>query len=280
MMGLVLVCSDAYLITGNTTYSENLRKVLRTWFLDSKTRMNPDLNYSQVKRGINGNVDNRSGLIDFFELWRVYEAVTALNRSIYWSKSDNTTIREWFEKLLIYYKTSLQGKMAIKTKNNHRVYYNLNVVAMAHFLRKTDVVRQYLLDLIYEMGNQILADGTIPYEARRASSFDYYVFCLEGYLVAAQFAKNMNYDTNIFKLEASSKGSIKKTIDLLIYYGVTKKVQMPGTNVDPIDPKLLIPSLIIAGINIDPTYLEIANSIEGFEAAYSYYIVTGNVKLS
>jgi hypothetical protein len=280
MIDLVLVCSNAYMITGNTTFSDNLSKVLRAWFLDSETSMNPDLKFSQVKRGINGNVDIGSGLIDFFELWRVYEAVSVLNRSPSWNDSFDSALRKWFEKLLIYYRTTPQGLMASRTKNNHRVYYDLNVVAMANFLGKTEVMRQYMLDIIYEMGNQIMSDGTMPHEAGRASSYDYYVYCLEGFLVAAQFAKNMNYGTDIFLLEASSKGSIKKTLDLLIDYGVTKKQVMPGSNVDPIKPELLLPSLIIAGHNIDRIYLDIAKSITGFDAAYAYYTVSGNVKMS
>ncbi len=80
---------------------------------------------------------------------------------------------------------------------------------------------------------QILSNGTVPYEAGRASSFDYYTYCTEAYLVTALFAKNLNYSVNLFNYVSPNGGSIKKIIDLLIKYSVTKELTMLGSTLIP-----------------------------------------------
>ena len=52
----------AYFFTANEDYAEHATKILRTWFLNPETKMNPNLNFAQA---VKGKSDGRSwGLID------------------------------------------------------------------------------------------------------------------------------------------------------------------------------------------------------------------------
>src|SRR5688572_22934036 len=53
MCELVYTLSLAYYFSGNEVYAEHAAKLLKTWFLDPATRMNPNLNYAQAIKGEN-----------------------------------------------------------------------------------------------------------------------------------------------------------------------------------------------------------------------------------
>ena len=58
----------AYYFTRDERYAKHAAKLLKTWFLDKRTRMNPHLDYAQAIRGITpgrgiGHLDDRGGIL-------------------------------------------------------------------------------------------------------------------------------------------------------------------------------------------------------------------------
>ena len=49
-------------LTGNATQAQRAAMLVRVWFLDEKSRMNPNLNYAQAIPGANNGTDG--GIID------------------------------------------------------------------------------------------------------------------------------------------------------------------------------------------------------------------------
>ena len=54
--------SHAYYFSGNEVYAQKGTELLKVWFLNSETRMNPHMNYAQSVPGINKK--RRSGILD------------------------------------------------------------------------------------------------------------------------------------------------------------------------------------------------------------------------
>jgi hypothetical protein len=75
-------------------YSKRAVEVLRVWFLDPETRMNPNLNYAQA-------IPNRSpgrnfGIIDT-HIWAAwFDFLQILSGSGYWPEKDQDKLRLWF----------------------------------------------------------------------------------------------------------------------------------------------------------------------------------------
>ena len=65
----------AYFFTGNEAYAKHSANLIRTWFLDEKTRQNPNLNFSQGIPGINKG--RGIGLIETRELYRIIDSAAA-----------------------------------------------------------------------------------------------------------------------------------------------------------------------------------------------------------
>lgn len=65
----------AYALTGEGKYADKVADLLRTWFLEDETRMNPNLNHAQCRPGHNDG--SKSGVLDGRVLIRALEALPA-----------------------------------------------------------------------------------------------------------------------------------------------------------------------------------------------------------
>ena len=59
----VLYNSLAWHIAGSDTYATRVSQWIDTWFLNSTTKMNPNLNYAQMQGGPNGQVGTHTGIL-------------------------------------------------------------------------------------------------------------------------------------------------------------------------------------------------------------------------
>ena len=93
-------------------YLERAAFLLRVFFLDPKTRMNPNMNYAQ---GVPGRFDGGvGGTVDFGRLWMLLDAVrlieTSPTETSPWTKSDRDGFRTWLTAML-------EGGWALQTVN-------------------------------------------------------------------------------------------------------------------------------------------------------------------
>jgi len=94
-----------YYLTGNREYAGRAVLLLRTWFLDPATRMNPNLNYAQAVLGLN---EGRGiGLIEMRGLPRVLDAITVLSGSASLTQADRDGLHSGFQIISNRYKTVL-----------------------------------------------------------------------------------------------------------------------------------------------------------------------------
>src|SRR4029078_946042 len=100
--------SMAYYFTGEEKYATKAASLMRAWFFDEKTRMNPNMKYAQFRPGYD---DLRpAGIIDSKRLRAVVNAYGWLQGSKSWSADDSSKLKAWFRELLNYIQTSEQGR--------------------------------------------------------------------------------------------------------------------------------------------------------------------------
>jgi hypothetical protein len=211
----------AYYLTGDERYAAHATKLLRVWFLDTATRMNPNLNYAQFIRGVN---DGRGiGIIDSVALLQVVDGIGMIQGSPAWTKVDHFGVTSWFRDYLQWLRTSKNGKDEAAAANNHGTWYDAQVATFALFVGEDDaVVKKFLEESkTKRIARQIEPDGRQPLELRRTKAFDYSQTNLRGLFALATLGDRVGVD--LWRYESADGRSIRKALDWLIPFATGEK---------------------------------------------------------
>ena len=73
-------------------------KLLRAWFLDAETRMNPHLRFTQIRPGVHSGTG--SGIIDTTSLVFLADAISHLPFNDDWTSQHLAGVKDWFAQYL------------------------------------------------------------------------------------------------------------------------------------------------------------------------------------
>ncbi|MFW6334408.1 MAG: alginate lyase family protein [Desulfosalsimonas sp.] len=177
-----LVLALAWDHFGEPRFAEHAAFLVRTWFLEPETAMNPSLNYAQVCPGHNNDLGSNYGIIEMKDLYYFLDAVRLLQNSGTLSSDEHSRLRQWLSRYLDWLLTSPQGQKERASANNHGVYYDLQVASVAAFLGETLVLRDTLRDSRFRILQHFNADGTQPAEMKRTMTAHYCCFNLQGWI--------------------------------------------------------------------------------------------------
>jgi Alginate lyase len=218
---LASVCSNvptlalAYYFTGDGKYAIKAAEILRVFFLDPATRMNPNLNYGQ---GIPGKVNGRSaGLITARGFVPLMDAPGLLAGSKAWTSADQDAMTAWLNQYFTWLTTSRIGLGEFHAKNNHGSFYDCQAAAIALFLGRTNFARNLILEArTNRIARQIEPDGRQPFELRRTKSFSYSTFNLRALMELASIGQNLGID--LWHYHAPDGGGIYQALAFLAPY--------------------------------------------------------------
>ena len=249
MSDAVETLSLAYFLSDDEAYARHAALLLRTWFLDSATRMNPNLKYGQAIPGV--TVGRGIGLIDTRSLAQVVDAVGLLRKSPTWTRADDAGMRAWANDFLTWMRTSPLGHDEENTKNNHGTWFDVQSASLALFAGDTAAARAAVSEARDRMARQILPDGRQPEELRRTRSLSYSVFNADAYTRLAELARFVGVD--LWHYRSPSGGAIRDALLYLApYAGAGTK--WPGQQITPVEPREFLGSLRRADAALaDPT---------------------------
>jgi hypothetical protein len=213
MINAVRNLSLGWFFSGNEEYAEKAAELLRVWFLDPETLMNPHLNYGQ---SIPGRTEGRFiGIIDGRSFAELVDAIALLETSGSLTEEEITGLRNWFEKYFTWLTTSEFGKEEDDYKNNHSVAYDVQACGIAYFLGREDYVRQKVGEVPQRrIDPMIEADGSQPHELIRTKAYGYSVSNLRNFFDTGELGLKVGVD--IFSYTNPKGGSLKKALDYLI----------------------------------------------------------------
>jgi hypothetical protein len=183
----------AYYFTDDARYARHAAHLLRAWFLDDATRMNPNMDFAQAVPG--RETGRAEGIIDTSRLQRVIEAVGLIGPSGAIAPADQQGLERWFSDYVDWMRTSRNGREEDQAGNNHSIWYDAQISQFALFARRPDVTetvaRAFAARRIVP---QFAANGSLPRELTRTRSLHYSVFALIAAYDVADMARCVGVD--------------------------------------------------------------------------------------
>lgn len=246
----------AYRLTGEDRYARKAAELLRAFFLDSKTRMNPHLKYAQA---IPGRTAGRgTGIIDTLHLAEVAIAVRAMQRSPELPPTDLAGLRQWFGDYLDWMLTSKNGQEEANAGNNHSVAFWLQVAAFARLTgdeaRLAQCRKQFQEVFVVK---QMALDGSFPAELRRTKPYGYSIFQLDNMATLCQMLSTPQL--NLWSYTLPDGRGIRKAMEYLYPYLADKSKWPKQPDIQAWDGwPARQPCLLFAGLGLgEQSYLDL-----------------------
>jgi len=205
----------AYRYTGEEKYAAKASELLKVWFLNPDTRMNPNMKYAQ---GIPGVCEGRgTGIIDLsLRLPYMYDFVTMLRSSKSWTKEDDKAFKSWVKDFNGWLTTSEYGIFECNQKNNHGTNYDVLVIASYLFIGEKENAAEFAGKWSFDRFDQIAADGSQPRELERTSGWSYVMNNTRALLNLAAAAQKAGVD--YWTYTNPDGANLQKAIDWIAPY--------------------------------------------------------------
>lgn len=211
----VAALGAAYKITGDDRYAGKAAELLRVFFLDPQTRMNPNLQYAQAIPGVTAG--RGIGIIDTLHLAEVPMAVLAMEHSKAFSPEVLAGTRQWFRDYAEWMTTSKNGNEEANAGNNHAVAFWLQVAAFSQLTgdetKLTECRRRFKEVFV---AKQMTNDGSFPQELRRTKPYGYSIFQLDNMTTLCQLLST--HTNNLWSFELPDGRGIRKAVEFLYPY--------------------------------------------------------------
>ena len=215
MMESVRILSLAWYFSGENKYADRAAYLLKVWFIDPETKMNPHLEYAQSIPGITSG--RGIGIIDVRGIYSLVDAITLLESSGTIDASDLKQTKMWFSDIFVWLTTSKNGKDEDDYKNNHSVAYDVIVSSIARFLDNDEYAARKISEMpARRIDPMIESDGRQPEELIRTNAFGYSSGNLRNFFDAGETGLKVGVD--IFTYTNPEGGSLRKALDFLTGY--------------------------------------------------------------
>lgn len=209
----------AYYLTGDEAYAARSAFLLKTWFLNPSTRMNPNLNDAQ---GVPGRISGRGeGVLDARYIPKILDGITLIKGSPALTADDRRGLHEWFEEYFRWLQVSKNARDEARAKNNHGSWYDEQLAGIALFLGHRGLARRIAVRAEVRIAHQITPDGKQPLELARTKSFSYSAFNLDALTRLALETQSLGI--NLWGFQSKDGASLRVALDYLLPYATGER---------------------------------------------------------
>ncbi len=201
----------AYYFSEDEKYARHAGKLIKVWFLDSATAMNPNLNFGQAIKGV--NTGRAEGLIEARHFIFLLDGMALIKNSESFKEGKQKKLKKWMTAFLNWMETSKIGIDERDAKNNHGVWFDATALALANFTGDTQLAGKIVKRAADRLDAQMDDKGYFPLELTRTTSLHYTAFILDAFTIIAQLSENT--DTDFWKLQSKSTKSLEKGYEAL-----------------------------------------------------------------
>lgn len=211
MVDRVTSLVPAWYFTGDERYAESAVEQLRAWFLDPVTKMNPNVQFGQKRRGHNYN--SPSGVLEAWRMRWVIDCAILLESFQGWTEKDANALRSWFSQFATWMVESPTGIEESMQPNNHGTWYNAQLILYALYGENYDLARKQLNGMPARIFSQVFIDGRQPQELIRTRSLNYSIYNARALITVARLGRHLDYDLFVYR---SLEGrSIRLAVDYM-----------------------------------------------------------------
>ena len=201
----------AWYFTDDKRYAESAVEQLRAWFLNPETKMNPNVQFGQKRRGHNYN--SPSGVLEAWRMRWVIDCAILLESFPGWTEEDANALRSWFSQFATWMVESPTGIEESMQPNNHGSWYNAQLILYALYGENFDLARKQLDDMPARIFSQVFIDGRQPQELIRTRSLNYSIYNARALITVARLGRHLDY--NLFAYRSLEGRSIELALDYM-----------------------------------------------------------------
>ncbi len=205
-------------------YSKKAEELLVVWFINEKTKMNPNGEFAQ---GIPGICHGHGiGLIEYIWFVNVMDSVAILEAIGGIMEEVAEKIRMWFTDLANWMLTSENGIEEDYHHNNHGAWFDVQILAMARFTNRKNLATKICINALDNRHRKhIRPDGSMPYELERTRGIHYSIYGIKALLKIGIMAKLCG-DERYIADESDGPALLKRAIDYIVPYA-TRRLPFP-----------------------------------------------------
>ena len=203
-----------YFLSEEPRYAEKAIEMVKTWFLDESTKMNPHMCFAGHVPGV---VNGRSfGLTDVKAICFILDAIGFLRSHPHWSNSVDRQMHAWVSAYLEWLLNSKFGRRERQAANNHGTWYDVQVLSCALFVEESSAVQQISESVRARIASQFTQEGAQPEEMARTRPLQYCMMNLRGFFELATMLDGAGDD--VWSYSTSDEKSLRRASEWLLPY--------------------------------------------------------------
>lgn len=222
------ICALGWRATGEQAYASHGAALIRRWFIDPETRMNPHLRFAQARMGRSENEGSRTGIVEMRDLCLLLDAARLLERAGTLSDADRDSFRNWLRAYLEWLHNSPHGMVECRSGNNHGTYFDLQTAAIGAYLGDAAALTATFRRARVRINMQFDPDGSQPEELRRFCSLHYCCFNLQGWINLAAIAARCGED--LWRHQSATGSSLARGLSWLIGFSARRDWPYPQSD--------------------------------------------------
>jgi hypothetical protein len=211
----VSVLGLAYYYSGDARYADKAAALIRIWFLDPATAMNPNARFAQAVPGLEEG--RAEGILDTNAFQPVIDAIGLIGPSGAITPDEQGKLEAWFGRYVDWMLASPTGHEENAATNNHGIWFDSQITQYALFARRPEIARA-VVDAFpaKRIAAQFDPSGKLPAELTRTRSFHYSIYALMPAYDVAEMAGCLGVD--LWNWHDADGRGLRKATDFLAGY--------------------------------------------------------------
>jgi hypothetical protein len=190
----------AFLISQDRRYAARLGEIVTAWFIDTRTRVNPNVSFGQAVPG--RSKGRAEGIIEWGGVSNLVSTAQLLKQGERWPSASQAALDQWLRDYLIWLRTSAIGQDAENRKNNHGSWYDHTTIGLMIYLGDEAGARTKAQTAkAKRIAEQIAPNGVQIHETERTKSISCSAMNLWALTNVARLARQVDVDLFAFETQ-------------------------------------------------------------------------------